>query len=360
MKRVAASEFDLLTVTRALFERPGAWRPALLTGLLRQKRSLPDGMGPTALAVLRSIMGKGIVATILSRGGWRDAESLQRGEVVRGRLWERHQPPLIQVSPFAMYLCRWLTSQPLRSDDCEPLHATPATIADELLLYLALDLAQRANCTRSLAVQPAVRASALCWLGFADVLAAHPAGSASFPPADISVYAFAPWTSGTGAVFLEALQLDLAQRWVASEVEKLRLTDPAQVVALGRIQDAVLRAFFGAIQGAERLDLCRFIVSCASALLVERPTVESWQPTLAPGGSLRARSDAHRASVALLRNLRTVRHWVEQATAVRFFDDEYERAQLVLRMWEELGENGYRRALAIATEIESLDHLVEG
>ena len=70
-------------------------------------------------------------------------------------------------------------------------------------------------------------------------------------------------------------------------------------------------------------------------------------------------SGARRSSVALLRNLRTVKHWVDQAGSVRFFDDEYDASQLMLRIWELLGEGGYRRALAIAADIESLDGLVD-
>ncbi len=158
-------------------------------------------------------------------------------------------------------------------------------------------------------------------------------------------------------VVLDALQADLAERWVAVERMKRRLGDPVQLVSLGRVQDAILRAYFGAIQGAERRDLCRFIVSAARTLMDERPDAESWYPELAPGGSLRVRSDARRGSVALLRNLLTVKHWAEEAASVRFFDDEYDGAQLFLRIWEQLGEHRYRRALAIVAEVESIDGL---
>ena len=358
MKRVASSEFELLTIARALFEPPRKRRPAMLASLLRQNREMPTGVGPTALALMCDTMAKGIVLALVGRGGWQRVDSLQHGDVVSGRLWERHAPPTLHVSPFAMDLCRWLTAEPLRSEHCAPLNARPVTTADEFVLYLALDLTQRAGCAGVLREQAAVRASALCWLGFADLLAQGTSLSASFPPADISVYGFVPWTSGAGAVLLEALQLDLARRWVSAERDKRRLGDPGQLVALGRIQDAVLRAYLGAIQGADRQDLSRFIVSAAATLLAERADADAWQPVLDSGGSLSLRSDARRASVTLLRNLGIVRHWVEQAANVRFFDDEYDAAQLLLRIFEELGEAGHRRALSVVHAVESIDGLV--
>lgn len=358
MKRVAASEFEMLTIARALFESPRRRRPAILASLLRQTRKLPSGVGPTALELMRDTMAKGVVLALINRGGWRRAPSLQQREVVTGRLWERHAPPGLHISPFAMELCRWLTSEPLRIGKCAPLTARPVTIADEFVLYLALDLTRRAGCAAGLREQAAVRASALCWLGFADLLGPGAGQSASFPPADISVYAFAPWTSGAGAMFLESLQWDLAERWVRAERDKSRLAEPARLIALGRIQDAVLRAYFGAIQGAERLDLSRFIITAAHLLLAERGNSESWQPALDGSGSLRMRSDARRAAVALLRNLRTVRLWVDQASSARFFDDEYDASQLLLRIWEPLGNHGYQRAMAVVSDVESIDGLV--
>jgi hypothetical protein len=145
---------------------------------------------------------------------------------------------------------------------------------------------------------------------------------------------------------------------VRSERGKRRLGDPERMIVLGRIQDAVLRAYFGAIQGAERLDLIRFVVDATRVLLDERGGAAGWQPVIESAGPLHRRSDARQAATALLRNLRTVRHWVEQASGVRFFDDEYDAAQLLLRVWEPLGEAGYQRALAIARELESIDSVV--
>ncbi|MCG8417406.1 MAG: hypothetical protein MJE77_05615 [Proteobacteria bacterium] len=361
MNRVAASEFELLSVIRALFDAPGhghgGQHPGMIGNLLRRRRKMPGGVGPTALHLIEQTMARGVILTLVRRGGWRHRDSLSDGQVVSGRLWQRHPPPAFHFSPFALHLCRWLTSQRLRRGECDPFTHRPATIADELLLYLAMDLTDQAGCADALAEQRAARSSALCWLGFADLLALK--SSTEVPPADISVYAFASWTSGHGAVVLEALQFDLGQRWVAMERRKRRLGRAASIVAVGRVQDAVVRAYFSALSSAGRTDLAAFVITAARQLLGDARDAESWEPALNPGGTLHRRSDARHATVVFLRALTTVRQWVEQARAVRFFDDGYKCAQLLLRLWEPLGDHGYTRAMSIADRIESIEGLLE-
>src|SRR5690606_11757906 len=127
--------------------------------------------------------------------------------------------------------------------------AMPETVADELVLYLAMDLAHAARGGDAVAAQRAARGSALCWLGFADVLARR-VRSPELVPADISVYGFAPWSTGAGAMVIEALGFDLARRWVDMERDKRRLGRAAELVLVGRIQEAVLEAYLAAMSGA--------------------------------------------------------------------------------------------------------------
>lgn len=362
MNLVAASEYELISLTRALFDAPsrapgGSQPSGVVSTLLRKSRKLPDGVGPTARRLLEDTMAKGLILALLRRGGWRRADFIQDGGVSSGRLWERHTAPALHLSPFAMHLCRWLTSQSLPRGDCKTLEARPVTIADELLLYLAFDLTERARCADALAAQKRARSSALCWLGFADVLALQDPGSA--PPPDVSVYAFARWLSGDGLVVLEALQPDLARRWVAMEHRKRRLGRPESIIDIGRVQEVVLRSCFSSLSQASRPDLASFAITATRDLIAEAPTSAEWEPALESGGSLRLRSDARRASVVLLEAMAGVRRWVEQARSLRFFDDGYDGAQLLLRLWETLGDRSYERAARIARETGSIEGLVD-
>jgi hypothetical protein len=49
-----------------------------------------------------------------------------------------------------------------------------------------------------------------------------------------------------------------------------------------------------------------------------------------------------------------LRQWDEQHRAVRFFDDEYAAAQHLLRRWERLGAESFRRLEAAQHELEAL------
>ncbi len=361
MNRVAASEFELLSVIRALFDAPGRGHhgqlPGAISNILRRPRHIPDGIGPTARRLIEDTMAKGLILALVRRGGWRWARSLSDGQVISGRLWQRYSAPSFHLSPFALHLCRWLVSERLRAGECDALEARPATIGDELILYLALELTNRARCAEALADQPGARSSALCWLGFADILGQQ--SHESVPPVDLSVYAFTRWLSGDGLVVLEALQPDLARRWVAMEHNKRRLGRAASIIQVGQVQETGLRSYFSALSQAGRPDLARFAIMATRDLLAEGSATTHWEPQLEPGGSLRLRSEARRAAVALLRGMAAVRRWIEQARSVRFFDDGYDGAQLLLSLWEPLGDRVYDRGAAITRDIESIEGLIE-
>ncbi|MEM9493700.1 MAG: hypothetical protein AAGC55_31415, partial [Myxococcota bacterium] len=163
---VAASESELLTVIRALFDAPGSSRgdqaPGAVNELLRRPgRQTTAQISPVALGLVEDTMAKGLILALIRRGGWRDTEAVQDGEVVSGRLWQRHAPLSFHLSPFSFELCRWLTEQQLRSNQCGALDHAPVTLGDEFILYLAMDLAESARCAEPVAAQTAVRASAL-------------------------------------------------------------------------------------------------------------------------------------------------------------------------------------------------------
>ena len=156
--------------------------------------------------------------------------SMRGGKVVRGRGWERNAIAPLEYSPFTIALLRWLVEMPLatRRRRRQARDASPATIGDQVVAYLALDVATETPAQLTIARASQVGLAPLAWLGFAHVLPGD-------PPEDPK--AWDALVTGTGAVVVEALQLDLAKRWRTVELGKRAMTDPDELVELGRGQD---------------------------------------------------------------------------------------------------------------------------
>lgn len=337
---VAASEFDLLSVVRALV---GGERGAV-DGLLRRARGGRDQISPGALDVAQDILAKGAVLALARRGGWRRARSLRGGSVVSGRLWDRYPAPAMVFSPFSFQLCRWLVESDLGGARWTPLAGTPRSAGDELCAYLALDLADAAGCQHALVTQPGIRASGLCWLGFFDRLAGH--GGGALPDLDP--------LAGEHAFLIDALAPELSRRWVQVEHAKSRIVGSARMRELGAAQARVLDAWASAAERAGRRDLCRFAVDAAAELARSARPAFAWIEALEPGQTLAERSAARHAAAAFLRALDRMSRWARDARAVRFIDDGYDAAQLWLSIWECLGDDGHARLTAIADELSAL------
>lgn len=352
MKRVAASEFDLLTVARALV---GDLSPDAVEPLLRLPRKLPPKLGSTAVRLLEQILGRGLVLELCRRGGWRDEGYLRDGDVVRGRLWQRvDTPPSLHLTGLSVQVCRWLTAAPLSVvQECKPLKARQTPLpADQLVLYLACDLAQRCGCAEPLARAAAFRRAPLCWVGFPELLSLG--GAPTDAEADPAAFA-ALVQDPLGRVVLEALQQDLARRWFCAEQHKAHVIDAGQMIALGASQQRVVE---GLMRGAEeqgRRDLLGFVPAAGVRLLRHRPAARRWVQSLSGQGSLQQREAACRGAGAFLQALQQLHRWAEQARGVRFFDDDYEAGQLLLRQWEPLGPSGVDHARQLLSQLSSLD-----
>jgi len=350
MKRVAASEYDLLTVARALV---GLIGPDAAAPILRQGRPVQERVGPTAMGLLQDVLAKGAVLSLTRRGGWREAEHLGQREPRPARLWERREPPALVFGPLTYELCRWLTSAQLGGGEPKRLRwDRSATLADQLALYLACDLAQRAGCGEAVAASSAFRRSPLAWLGFVDLLSVAGAPSA----AELTASAWDALFKGEGGTtLLEALQADLARRWLEVEHGKARITSAQRLTELGVAQTAVLEGLTTAAEGAGRRDLAAFACEAAARLLRYRPSASCWVRGLVREGSLEERARACREGGAFLRSLERIHRWVEEARGVRFFDDDYAASQLLLRQWEPLGGAGYQHALQIVADLQAID-----
>lgn len=394
--RVAPAEHDLLTVARALVGEGGF---DAVAALLRDARRAPERLGPTAMRLLGHTLAAGAVRALVRRGGWRRASCLRPrpgsdgslAEPVRGRLWERHDPPALDFGPPSLALLSWLVAAPLGSVACPPLHiandpagpddpARPTGLAgpddpsrpagpddtavpgiprlglgDELLLLFALDLtAPDPDCARAVAAQAVVARSALCRLAWPERFAGAPAASAPAADAPALRERFGELARGDGAVVLEGLERYLARRWIAVERRKPGLHRNAEMQALGQAEEAVLGPYLDAIDLAGRRDLAGFLLDAARVLTEGAPRGARWVEALEPSGPLRERTHARRAAAVLLRAVGRLRQWDEQHRAIRFFDDEYDTAQHLLRRWEALGAEGFRRVEAAQQDLEAL------
>lgn len=142
------------------------------------------------------------------------------------------------------------------------------------------------------------------------------------------------------------------------EHHKRTMASAAAMIALGAAQEAVLGALLTAADRAHRRGLVSFAVDAGASLLEHGTPAKSallWVKSLTPTGPMRERAAARRAAGALLRVLGRLARWDTEHRMKRFFEDDYEGAQLLLARWDALGSSGFSRAERVLRELESLD-----
>ena len=325
--RVSASEAAMLRAVRWILTGSGGE----LRPLSEPPTPIPTHIGPTAMDLLKRTLQKGTIIALARHGAWRPRKTHTQGHLRTGRLWHHHPELCLRFSPASYSLCRWLIF---------PTHTSPQppeTVADELLFYLTADAFVRLRRSISL-----LASSSLVWLGFLDHLDRNP-----------DLLDLSRFVSGDGAIILLALQGHLETRYVAMEKDKTRIEEPDRLVALGQRQQAVLTAFFDAIEAANRQDLATFAVR-AAAKLTHRPT-HAWISGMArTGAPMSKRAEASRQSATFLRSLGRIATWRRALSTVPFFDDDYDRAQTLVTEWEPLGLDGFNQTQAMADALESL------
>jgi hypothetical protein len=242
--------------------------------------------------------------------------------------------------PASFELLAWLRSEDVGAPTRGLAHDPRMTIADELLHYFAAEHILRAGGDLH---QPAFARSPLCQLGYPDALAEIQA----LPQLDLRGLVRAE-----GAVFLEALQPDLASRWVAMEQAKGKLGRIDLMTQIGQAQAHVLTCLFRAVDlvTPRRRDLAGFLAEAARELLArgpERccPDHRWWIRGLDLRAPLSARQAAFVASAAFLRGVGRLGVWLEEAGLVAHFDEDYEAAQLLLSTWTYLHADPARSSL---------------
>ena len=334
MAETAASEQDLVLLARGLVVRSPE-----VTAMWGRGRAV----APTISAPCARLLGDALAQVwpaLWRRGGTQPTTSLCDGGTRRGRIWERHEPVGLTFSVASLQLLRWLLGTSLAAPltTILPLATAPLTIGDQVLIYLALDAAAD-PAQAAIAAQPLVRAAPLAWLGFADQLAGPPP-------------AFASLCAGAGAIVVEALAGELASRWRAVELRKRAMTDPRALIALGAAQDATLAGWLAACDAQRRRDLASFVIDAAAPLFAAQ--IVPAPALLDPTATLAQRAEARVAAGALLRGVLAWSAWDQAHRGVRFIDDDYAAAQVLLARFEPIQSAGAARAAAWLADLASL------
>ncbi len=153
-------------------------------------------------------------------------------------------------------------------------------------------------------------------------------------------------------VLVEALGSEIARRWRTAELAKRAITDPEALIDLGAAQDATLAGFMAACDARGRRDLGSFVIEAAAPLLARNLAPTPAQ--LDPSSTLATRAQARIAAGSLARAVLRWADWDRHHRGVRFIDDDYAVAQLLLERFEAIGSTGTARATHWLTELASL------
>ncbi len=350
MQRVSRFEANLLRLLGYFLRREP---PERALPLIEQRCTAPPCLNRNAIHLVKDALAKGCVVLLARRGGWRRERFLRGERVVEGRLWERTPPTelALKFSTHTLEFLIWITANhPGDKDKPWRPREEVLTLGDRLLLYFAhegLRSVAEGKGVRSLRTEQPFVEHGLCWLAFPEDYTAAPVGSRPH---------FAPWTNGVGAAMLEALQPELASRWIEVESGKERITEPQTMRVLGLAQERVLTAFLDAIEQAGRMDLARFLLQAASVLVGPHAHAGMWTARLHMAGLRVAdRAATYQAATTFLRMLDRLQTWERRAHGVGYFDEGYTASQLWKAEWEQSqGDQLVERARAILQQLDPM------
>ncbi|HEY7428632.1 MAG TPA: hypothetical protein VH682_30660 [Gemmataceae bacterium] len=350
MQSVSRFEANLLRLLWYFLHREP---PERALPLLESRCSAPPCLQGNAVDLVKDTLAKGVVFLLARRGGWRRERFLRGERVIEGRLWERTPPAELglKFSAHTLEFLIWITAH--RPSDKKPPwrpREEHLTLGDLVLMYFAHEglrkMAEGVGAASLWTEQPFVR-HGLCWLAFPEDYTTAPIGTRPN---------FAPWTNGAGACMLEALQLELARRWIEIESAKERLTEAQAMRVLGLAQERVLTAFLDAVEQAGRMDLARFLLQAAVVLVGPHAHAGMWTAGLQMAGLRVAdRAATYQAATIFLRTLDRLQTWERRARGVGYFDEGYAASQLWKSDWEQAqGDRLVERAHAIVGQLDPM------
>lgn len=350
MRSVSRFEANLLRLLWYFLRREP---PERALPVIENHCAVPPCLNRGAVDLVKDALAKGCMFLLARRGGWRRERFLRGERVVEGRLWERTPPAELglKFSAHTLDFLIWITAN--RPGDKDPPWRPlekDLTLGDRILLYFAHEglrhVAEGLGAPVLRQEQPFVE-HGLCWLAYPEDFTTAPAGARPH---------FAPWTNGLGACMLEALQPELARRWIEVESGKERIADPQAMRVLGQAQERVLSAFLDAVEQAGRMDLARFLLQAAAVLLGPHAHAGMWASRLNMAGQRVAdRAATYQAATTFLRMLDRLQAWERRARGVGYFDEGYTASQLWKADWEEVrGDQLTDRARAIVHQLDPM------
>lgn len=357
MKAVSRFEYNLLRILHFFLGRVPLEQARPLVSN-RWELEKPKCLSRTAVDLVQEALAKGCVE-MLARGlrkhsarsgGWRRERFLRDDQPREGRLWERTPPTQLGLafSGRTLDFLLWVTLY--RPVDARTAWTAPPDellLGDQLLLFFAYHALRDTDAGSALRSRQPFMGHGLCRLMYPEDFAANQEN----PTPDFGI-----WTTGVGASIVEAFQGDLAERWLEGERLKSILTDWQELRALGRCQEQVLNAFLTAAETAHRLDLTRFLLQTAAAILVEDAVGRHWiQGLQTQGPRMADRMETNQAALAFVRQMERLRRWERQARGVGYFDEGYARSQLFLADWERHeGDTLFGRAQAVMQQLDPM------
>lgn len=354
MQNVTRFEASLLRLLYYFLRREPAERALPLVE--QRIKEPPHCLSRPAVKLVETALAKGCVQLLAQRGGWRADPYLRPTGINEGRLWHRTPPEKLALdfSQHALEFLFWITAAHPRDKD--PSWAPPVkelTVSDQLLLFFAHEGLREGRDeigASDLRKRQPFASHALCHLGYPEDFRDPPAGA----PLD-----FTPWTEGLGACILEALQPDLAQRWIQIEAGKERITNPQEMRALGASQERVLNAFLDTLEQVNRRDLARFLLRVGQNILTEQAHPGMWTGGLHTTGlRLADRAATYQAALTFVRLFGRFQTWAAWARSVGRMDDEWHAANLWRHDWER--HHGDALCQQAQTVIRLLDPLRQG
>lgn len=308
-------------------------RSVVATALLNETHPRStQGLEGAAVPLLRETLAKGLVASLVRRGGWRRRR--------RGQLWHRHAPPSLTVTSRAFELLRAVAHDDLRDGPTLELEPEPMALGDALVFYLVADLLFRSGHAAYLRQNAeAFGASTLCAIAFPTEV-----------ERTISDDEARRWCAPPHAVVLEGLAMDLADH--VRRNEDARRNAPVRRDELtagllrgpGALVEAVVRS--GAPMAA-----AFWLEAMRPSFVGDAEPAHRW---LGPPASRRTPHDRARAAAAasvVVERTLLFELAAADARAVRHFDDSFDDAQDTLDWLEPWSRGGFSRARRILEEL---------